>query len=139
MFALQRAWGNAAVTAAVQRKDRPASTDAPGHHDSPKTEPPAEDYAPTAPNPKFSDWTDEALTSRAGAELDSSVKNSWYFAADLYEEYWFRHKGQGAAVGPYRAYKKLGDDKREHFWLRVMQGTIKPGEKKAEDQTGKEF
>jgi hypothetical protein len=145
MFSLQRDYGNAAVANVVQRRERPQSTDAPKtgpppkKPPSPKAAPPPEDFAPTSANPKYGDWTDEALSTRAGNELDSTVKNSWSWAAELYEELWFRHKTRALATGPWRAYKKIGDAKREKFWEGVMLGAIKPGEKQPESQAGKEF
>jgi hypothetical protein len=145
LLSLQRSYGNAAVAGVVQRKprDRPASTDAPGYKGKkvapPKKEPEQEDYSKEAHHPKYADWTDENLSVRAKSELDQNAKNSWYFAAELYEEYWFRHQNRGAAMGPWRAYKKIGDTKREEFWLKVMNGAIKPGQPKQEDMSDKSF
>lgn len=139
VLGLQRSHGNRAVgTLIVQRapRDRPASTDAPWvkKGKKPGKKPPeAVDYAPTERNPKFADWSDSSLTERARQESDSNVKNSLYFAAELYEEYWFRRKDRGGAMLLSRVYAKLGDSKRQEFWMGVAQGTIKPGQKSADD------
>ena len=145
VLSMQRTYGNAAVTAVVQRKGNgPQSTDAPGAKKKPppKKEAPAEDYAPKEANPQFHDWSDAALNERSQQELKSGVKNAMHWAAEMQEELWFRHhKDQSAAyaIGVYRAYKEIGDGKREAFWLKVMHGEIKPGQPAQESQAGKEF
>jgi hypothetical protein len=151
LLQLQRDYGNTAVTTAVvQRRhghSAAASTDAPGAKPAPA---PAQeedfgDFAPKEHN-KFQSWSTSDLSERAASEMDSDVKNSWYFAADLWEERWFRciSKGDSRAVALnlYRTYKKLGDDARTKFWLAVLQDKIDPrpnAPAKAEDMTGKEF
>lgn len=148
VLGLQRSHGNRAVgTLLVQRrpKDRPASTDAPWvskgkKPPAKKKEPTPEDYAPTERNPKFAEWSDSSLSERARQESDSNVKNSLYYAAELYEEYWFRRKDRGAAMLLSRVYGKLGDTKRQDFWMGVAQGRIVPGRKSAdEDMSDKQF
>lgn len=141
VLSLQRTFGNTAVrTLLIQRRERPQSTDAPRSKKTKKTIEP-DDYAPKEGNPKFASWETSALAERGASEADSTVKNSWYFAAELYEEYWFRTKQRAAGEYLARVYKKLADAKRESFWRGVALGTIKPGQKKSadDDMTGKEF
>ncbi|MEA3077443.1 MAG: hypothetical protein QOF60_2351 [Actinomycetota bacterium] len=143
LLSLQRNYGNAAVTGVVQRKERPASTDAPGAKGkkaTKKKEPEQTNYAPTEHHPRYGDWTDEALSTRASEAFDQNAKSSWYFAAELYEEYWFRHKEyKPAAMSLWRVYKKIGDKPREDFWVKVQNGEIKPGKPKTEDMSDKAF
>jgi hypothetical protein len=143
LLSLQRDYGNEAVTTVVQRRPQAASTDAPGHHSSrsKKKEAPQEDFAPTEPNPKFNGWTDAELTGHAADAEKGDVKNGLYYAAELYEEYWFRHKDNGRAIAMsiWRVYKKLPEPKREAFWLGVFQGKIKPGQSSSEDLSDKSF
>jgi hypothetical protein len=144
VLGLQRDYGNGAVTGVVQRKkDRPASTDAPGakpRKPSPKA-PAIENLAPTAPNPKFSSWATSDLADRARSEMSSDVKNSLYFAAELLEEYWFRRPGDSRAIAMniWRVYKKLGDDKSTKFWELVYTGQFDPRKPVEEDMSDKEF
>lgn len=137
---LQRDYGNAAVTGVVvQRRPKAASTDAPGYKKK-KPAPPAKkaaeptDYAPTAPNPKFSTWDNAALSERASHESEATAKNSLFFAAELYEEYWFRTKARQVGIYLGKIYRKVGDEKRAAYWTGVATGSIKPGEKKAADE-----
>jgi hypothetical protein len=145
LLSLQRNYGNAAVAGVVQRKpkDRPASTDAPGHKGKkapPKKEPEQVDYAPKEHHYRYGDWTDAALTERASEAFGQNAKSSWSFAAELYEEYWFRHQTyKPAAMSLVRVYGTLGDDKRVEFWQKVQDGKFKPGQPKTEDQSDKAF
>lgn len=138
---LQQSHGNTAVAGVVQRRERAASTDAPGARKKqpPKKEAAPTSYAPTEANPKFSSWATPDLSARAAQESQSTVKNSLYFAAELYEEYWFRTKDRGVAMNLYRVYKQLGDGPRTEFWLGVANGSIKPGQPASEDMSDKEF
>lgn len=138
LLSMQQSYGNAAVTRiVVQRREKAASTDAPWVKKKPpkiaKKEEPAEDFAPTSPNPKFSTWETADLLIRAETEAESPVRNSLIFAAELMEEHWFRTKYRPVGLGLYRVYKKLGDSKRAAFWIGVLNGTIKPGEPKSAD------
>lgn len=142
VLGLQRDYGNQAVTTVVQRREHAASTDAPGHKAAPpKKQEKQEDYAPTAPNPKFNGWTDAELTGHATDYEKGDTKNGLAYAIECLEEYWFRHRDQSRAIAMniWRDYKKLGDAKREAYWLGVMQGTIKPGHQSSEDMSDKGF
>lgn len=142
LLSLQRDYGNTAVTTIVQRKGHPkaASTDAPGAKKSAPA-PKQEDYAPTEHSAKYGSWSDDELNGHINDYTKSNVKNGLLAAAEMSEELWFRHQSQSRAyaMGVWRVYKQLGDDKRTAFWLGVMQGTITPGKHAAEDQAGKEF
>jgi hypothetical protein len=144
LLSLQRDYGNEAVTTVVQRRGGAASTDAPGHHvkSRAKHEAPQEDFAPTEPNPKFAGMSDAELTGHADDYSKGATKNGLYYAAELLEEYWFRHKdsaGRAIAMNIWRVYKQLPEPKREAFWLGVFQGRIKPGQASSEDLSDKSF
>lgn len=148
LLSLQQTHGNRAVTTMVQRKprERPASTDAPNAKKKKKAVPKApgiQNLAPTSPNPKFSDWKDSDLTARARQESESTVKNSLYFATELYEEAWFRTKNKAdsktVAMFLVRVYNKLGDAKASAFWELVHTGKFDPRAPVKEDMSDKQF
>ena len=141
LLSLKRDYGNAAVATMVQRRERPQSTDAPGHRAKKVVQAPApEDFAPTGPNPKYAGRDDADLGDHIEDWTKSNVPNMLYEAVEMSEELWWRHHDRASrayALGVYRLYKQLGDAKRTAFWLGVFQGTITPGA--PESQAGKEF
>ncbi len=108
---------------------------------APAKKPTIENLAPTAANPKFSSWETGDLGARARQEMDSTVKNSLYFAAELLEEQWFRQPGasRAIAVNLARVYRKLGDTKSEAFWVLVHTGQFDPRKPVEEDMSDKAF
>lgn len=149
VLSMQRAVGNERTTLVLQRKERAASTDAPWVKKAQKAKKKAvkkaqekvEDYAPTEANPKFDGWELAHLAERATNEMKNDARNSLYFAEELMLEWYFRTKSRAGGVTLYRIYKKLGDEKRADWWIKVSNGQIKPGQKaqEIEDMSDKQF
>lgn len=160
LLSLQRDYGNGAVTSmVVQRKDGPASTDAPG---AKKKAPPAKKKGPSdeekyVPKPDSTlssnsvgdlvQWGNDAVEHAEGAKgTPKDVKNQhdiWYEkAVRYYGQAWLKmpsKPGRQVAMYIYKAYKAWGDASAAAFWLKVGAGEIDPKAPKQEDMSDKAF
>lgn len=133
VLSLQRDYGNAAVTGVVVqrapkgRKSMAASTDMKDvikikpdkkAGKSAKKEPAEETFWPT-PNAKFANSDISYLSGEASKWAKLDDKNSLYLTTEFCEELYLRTKALMWADVLWKTYKKLGDTKREGFWLKV--------------------
>jgi hypothetical protein len=142
VLGLQRDYGNAAVTTAIQRKGSgAASTDAPGYKkpkEKPKKPGKVEDYTPE-PDPTLSSMSAGELTAAgldawqkpdANKITDKHQRDIWFEkAARYFEQAWLKTPGKAAraiALNISRVYGDLGDSKRKAWWSKVHTGEIDP-------------
>ena len=139
VLSLQRDYGNAAVTGfVVQRapkgkKSMAASTDIkdvikikPGKTGGKGAKPAAEETFWPTENPKFRGVDDPTVTSGALKWARMDGKNELSLATEYLEEAYLRTKARMWADLLWKTYKKLGDKKRENFWLKVATRQLEP-------------
>ena len=140
VLSLQRDYGNAAVTGlVVQRAPKgkgkslgAASTDIKdvikvktgGGGGKGKKAPAEETFWPTE-NPKFRGVDTPTVTAGALKWSQMDDKNSLYLATEYLEEAFLRQKTRMWVEQLWKTYKKLGDKKREAFWLKVKNHELK--------------
>jgi hypothetical protein len=147
VLGLQRDYGNAAVTTAVQRKphSKAASTDAPGVKKK-KGKPVVKDaeivdYRPKEGSKQYNptDWPDARLEGWIHDHADDATGASLKDIGRMYEELYYRHPDFTKGLNLYRVFKKIGDTNKADFWMAFMNSRGHLLDPKPEDMSGKEF
>ena len=136
VLSLQRDYGNTAVTgvfvqrAPKSRKSMAASTDIKDvikvkAGKGKKKAPVEETFWPTE-NAKFRGVDTPTVTAGALKWAQVDGQNTQLLATEYAEEAYLRTKARMWADILYKLYKKLGDKKRQEFWLKVMTRQLEP-------------